>query len=56
MIETTSFRLRDGVSSDDFIAINAQLQAEFAYAQAGLLRRTMTRSTSDPSRRQEFVL
>lgn len=56
MIETTSFRLRDDVDSDDFLAVSAQLQAEFAYAQVGLRRRTMTQSTSDPGRWQEFVL
>jgi hypothetical protein len=41
MIEVTKFRLRDAVSVEQFVAINAKYQSDFAYQQVGLRRRTV---------------
>lgn len=44
MIEVMRFRLRPGVDEGAFREADARLQSEFAYQQAGLLRRTTARS------------
>lgn len=44
VIETTAFRLRDGIDEADFVAADAALQTGFAYAQPGLVRRTTARA------------
>jgi hypothetical protein len=41
MIEVSKFRLLDHVSTEEFLAKNADYQQRFAYQQAGLLRRTV---------------
>ena len=41
VIEVTKFRLNDGTSVEDFVAINAKYQTDFVYQQAGLRRRTV---------------
>jgi hypothetical protein len=41
MIEVTKFRLNDATSVEEFVAINATYQTEFAYQQMGLRRRTV---------------
>lgn len=41
VIEVTKFRLNDGTSVEDFVAINAKYQTDFAYQQVGLRRRTV---------------
>ena len=43
VIETQTFRLREGVSEEDFLAADKVMQQEFAYQQYGLLRRTTAR-------------
>src|SRR5262245_44247260 len=40
VIETMTFRLRDGADEAGFRAADQRLQTEFAYQQPGLLRRT----------------
>ena len=45
VIETQTFRLREGVSDEDFLAADKRMQEEFAYLQYGLLRRTTARGT-----------
>jgi hypothetical protein len=45
VIETQTFRLREGVSEEDFFAADKRMQQEFAYQQYGLLRRTTARGT-----------
>lgn len=40
MIEILTFRLAEGVEEADFLAADRAVQAEFAYQQPGLLRRT----------------
>ena len=44
MIETIEFQLRDGVDPDDFLAVDARFETGCVYQQAGLVRRTMTRT------------
>ncbi len=44
VIETLTFRLADGATIDDFLAADRRVQTEFAYRQAGLLRRTTARA------------
>ncbi|HET9075621.1 MAG TPA: hypothetical protein VFN68_01700 [Acidimicrobiales bacterium] len=44
MIEITRFRLADGADEAGFLVADARLQSEFAYQQAGLMRRTTARS------------
>ncbi|HUK70825.1 MAG TPA: hypothetical protein VLW50_19040 [Streptosporangiaceae bacterium] len=44
MIEIMSFRLVAGADEAAFIAADRKVQTEFAYQQAGLLRRTTARS------------
>ena len=41
-----TFRLKDGVSEEDFLAANERMQTEFVYQQPGFVRRTTAR-TSD---------
>jgi len=41
MIEVAKFRLADGVSTEDFLAKNADFQQRFIYQQPGLVRRTV---------------
>jgi hypothetical protein len=43
MIEITRFRLRSGVSEHEFREADARFQAQFAYQQSGLMRRTTAR-------------
>ena len=43
MIEILRFKLVPGVDEADFLAADKRLQAEFAYQQPGLLRRTTAR-------------
>lgn len=44
MIEVMRFRLRPGADEQAFRDADARLQAEFAYRQPGLVRRTTARS------------
>lgn len=44
LIENATFKLVDGISTEEFLAIDARFQEEFAYQQKGLLRRTTARS------------
>lgn len=44
MIQITRFRLRDDVDEARLVDADARLQADFAYQQPGLLRRTTARS------------
>jgi len=41
VIEVTRFRLRDELSVDDFLVVNAKYQTEFVYQQVGIRRRTV---------------
>jgi hypothetical protein len=41
VIEVTRFRLNVATSVEDFVAINARYQTDFAYQQEGLRRRTV---------------
>jgi hypothetical protein len=41
VIEVLRFRLNDATSVEDFVAINATYQTDFAYQQNGLRRRTV---------------
>lgn len=43
VVETQTFRLREGVSEEDFLAADKALQEGFAYLQEGILRRTTAR-------------
>ena len=45
MYEIATFRLREGVSEDEFLAADARVQTEFYYQQDGLMRRTVARGT-----------
>lgn len=44
MIGTHTFRLADGVHDGAFAELDARVQQEIAYRQAGLVRRTTARS------------
>lgn len=44
MIELLRFRLAPGADEEGFLKADARLQAEFAYQQPGLVRRTTARS------------
>lgn len=44
MIEILAFNLVDGTDEEAFILADKRVQAEFAYQQPGLLRRTTARS------------
>ena len=43
VIETMTFRLRDGADEAAFLAVDKRLQSDFAYQQTGLIRRTIAR-------------
>jgi len=45
LIETMTFRLRDGADQEAFLAVDKRLQSEFAYQQPGIIRRTIARGT-----------
>ena len=49
VIETTTFRLAAGADEEAFVALDAQLQCDFAYQQPGLGRRTIARGVGDRS-------
>jgi hypothetical protein len=44
MVETMRFRLAPDADEAAFRAVDARVQVDFAYRQAGLMRRTTTRS------------
>lgn len=44
LIENATFKLADGISVDEFLAVDARFQEDFAYQQKGFLRRTTARS------------
>ena len=44
LIENATFKLVDGISTEEFLAIDARFQEDFAYQQKGFLRRTTARS------------
>jgi hypothetical protein len=43
VIETMTFRLRGDADEAGFLAVDKRLQSDFAYQQAGLVRRTIAR-------------
>ena len=43
VIETMTFKLRDGADEETFLAVDKRLQSDFAYQQTGLVRRTIAR-------------
>ncbi|MBO0690797.1 MAG: hypothetical protein J2P40_14650 [Candidatus Dormibacteraeota bacterium] len=43
VIEVMTFRLRSGASEAEFLAADRRVQAEFAYQQPGMVRRTTGR-------------
>ena len=45
VLETMTFRLRDGADTEAFLAADKRLQSDFAYQQPGLVRRTTARGT-----------
>lgn len=47
LIETTTFRLSDGVGEADFLEADARVQTEFVYQQHGCVRRMTARSAAD---------
>ena len=47
VIETMTFRLVEGADEDAFLAVDKRLQTDFAYQQAGLVRRTTARGAGD---------
>jgi hypothetical protein len=47
VIETMTFRLRDGVDEAVFLAADQRLQTDFAYQQPGLLRRTTAKGVRE---------
>ena len=47
IVEVTTFRLRDGVSDDSFLALDKRLQTELVPNQPGFLRRTTARHGED---------
>ena len=44
LIEIMTFRLQPDIDDDDFFAADAVVQADFAYQQAGIVRRTIARA------------
>lgn len=54
VIETMTFRLRDGADQDAFLAVDKRLQSDFAYQQPGLVRRTIARGHGDHA--QEWLV
>jgi hypothetical protein len=49
VIETMTFRLREGVDESAFLAADQRLQSDFAYQQPGLVRRTTARGQGERS-------
>jgi hypothetical protein len=49
VIETMTFRLKDGADEAAFLALDKRVQTEFAYQQPGLVRRTTARGTGKTS-------
>jgi hypothetical protein len=47
LIETMTFRLVDGADEGRFLAADERAQADFAYQQPGLVRRTTARAIGD---------
>jgi hypothetical protein len=47
IVEVTTFRLRDGVSDESFLALDKRLQTELVPNQPGFLRRTTARHGED---------
>lgn len=47
--QTMTFRLADGVDVDAFVEADERVQADFAYQQPGLVRRTTARGQGDRS-------
>jgi heme-degrading monooxygenase HmoA len=47
LIEIMTFRLQPDIDDNTFIAADAVVQAEFAYQQPGIVRRTIARSDDD---------
>lgn len=47
VIETMTFRLIAGADAASFLAVDQRLQSDFAYHQAGLLRRTTARGEGE---------
>jgi hypothetical protein len=47
IVEVTTFRLREGVSDESFLALDKRLQTELVYLQPGLVRRTTARHGED---------
>jgi hypothetical protein len=47
IVEITTFRLREGVSDESFLALDKRLQTELVYDQPGLVRRTTARHGED---------
>ena len=45
VVEIMKFRLSEGVDQGEFLQADRRVQAEFAYHQPGLLRRTTARDT-----------
>ena len=43
MIEVSTFRLRDGVTEQGFLAADARVQTDFYYQQDGVMRRTVAK-------------
>lgn len=43
VIDTTTFRLGDGVDDDAFVEVDTRYQTGFAYQQRGLVSRTLAR-------------
>lgn len=43
IIENATFKLVDGISTEEFLAIDARFQEDFAYQQKGFMRRTTAR-------------
>ncbi len=46
MIDILTFKLRDAADEEAFLAADKRVQAEFAYQQPGLMRRTTARAGS----------
>jgi heme-degrading monooxygenase HmoA len=47
IVEVMTFRLREGVSDDDFLALDKRLQTELVPNRPGFLRRTTARHGED---------
>jgi heme-degrading monooxygenase HmoA len=47
IVEITTFRLREGVSDESFLALDKRVQTELVYSRPGILRRTTARHGED---------